>query len=432
MNKNKEIAIYTLEALKKAGADHAQCIVSSGVVDEINVENGEFSKIRSLFDGGIVMKAIKDNKKGVIALNNLELSAIDFAAKECVDSAMASASDDAVRIAELTTNKNFSTGISVCEREAFFDRVNEYVADIKNLYPKITLEQLIASYVYGESILMNTNGVEYEQKNGYYSISPMFSAQDEEHSTSFNYFGIIFSSLDEKLIDMGMQKSVYEQTEKQLEAAPFEGKFSGKALIVPLCLNDFIDMAIGNFVSDSNIINGTSPWRYSLGKKVASESLTLSIKPNDKRMVSGERVTDDGYISQDYDIIKNGILESFSLTDYAARKTGEERALNSSGCVVVKEGQKSLDDIIAKIDKGIMVCRFSGGAPATNGDFSGVAKNSFLIENGKITKAVTETMISGNLASMLKSILDISKETVCDGASVLPWVLFDGITVSGK
>jgi len=40
---------------------------------------------------------------------------------------------------------------------------------------------------------------------------------------------------------------------------------------------------------------------------------------------------------------------------------------------------------------------------------------------------VTETMISGNFAELLKNLRGISRETVCDGYSVLPWAAFDGI-----
>jgi len=41
-------------------------------------------------------------------------------------------------------------------------------------------------------------------------------------------------------------------------------------------------------------------------------------------------------------------------------------------------------------------------------------------------------MISGNLAQMLKDLVDISKERVADGYSLLPWAAFNNITVSGK
>ena len=76
--------------------------------------------------------------------------------------------------------------------------------------------------------------------------------------------------------------------------------------------------------------------------------------------------------------------------------------------------------------------RFSGGQPSSNGDFSGVAKNSFLIENGKIGPALSETMIAGNLADMLNHLRAVSREQVADGMSVLPYMAFDGITISGK
>ena len=104
---------------------------------------------------------------------------------------------------------------------------------------------------------------------------------------------------------------------------------------------------------------------------------------------------------------------------------------SSGGNIAVKPGDKPFAALISGIERGVLVCRFSGGEPANNGDFSGVAKNSFLIENGKITAPVSETMISGNMAEMLNAIRGFSKETVCDGSSVLPYAAFDGVTVSG-
>ncbi|NLA54041.1 MAG: TldD/PmbA family protein, partial [Clostridiales bacterium] len=68
----------------------------------------------------------------------------------------------------------------------------------------------------------------------------------------------------------------------------------------------------------------------------------------------------------------------------------------------------------------------------SNGDFSGVAKNSFFIRDGKIAEAVSETMISGNLEHMFKKVRGISSERVEDGQSVLPYIAVDGITISGK
>ena len=143
-------------------------------------------------------------------------------------------------------------------------------------------------------------------------------------------------------------------------------------------------------------------------------------------------MTDDGFFAEDFDVIEKGVLRSFLLSLYAANKTGLPRAKNSSGALIVAPGDTPLQTLIGSVERGLLVGRFSGGEPSANGDFSGVAKNSFLIENGKIAGAVSETMISGNLAALLQNLRGLSVQTVEDGATSLPWAAFDGVTISGK
>lgn len=432
IDKLKEIAQYTLSCLKENGADDAQCRIRHILADEINVDAGEFSLMRSTFDNGITMKVIKDRKKGVIAINKFDKEAIKAAAKECIENAKVSTEDDCLSIAPLDTNEDFTFGVNESNRDVFFDRINEYMSDLAKDYPKVFVEQLIAEYCESKSVFANTNGVEFSYKSAYYSMGSMYSAHDGDKTTSFNSTGIDFVNLDEKIIDKGTQRMMYELCEKELDAVPFDGKFTGTAVFAPSCLGDIIGTAIGSFTSDSSIIDSTSPWRNKLKEKVASNILTVSLIPIDKRVIGGERFTAEGYKTENCDIIKNGILENFTLSEYAARKSGEQRCSTLSSCMEVHAGDTPYNKLIEKIDKGILVCRISGGNPAGNGDFSGVAKNSFLIENGKITKPASETMISGNLAQMLENITDISKETAEDGSCVFPWVAFDGVTVSGK
>ena len=61
-----------------------------------------------------------------------------------------------------------------------------------------------------------------------------------------------------------------------------------------------------------------------------------------------------------------------------------------------------------------------------------MAKNSFLIEDGRIKGAVTETMVNGNLGEIWKHIRGISRELLCDGRCVVPYIAVDGIVISGK
>lgn len=432
MKTNQEIAIYALEALKKAGADHAQCVVSTGKTDEFNVDGGHFSLMRSLFNSSILLKALKNGKKGVITANRLDVEAIDNAVRDCIAAAESSVADEAESIAEKGKNEEFTTGVLTPDRDRLFDRLQEYMDDVRRDYPRIVIEQLISKYSRSERVFMNTNGVEFKHTSGIYDISSMFSAHEGDRASSFNGYGADFTSLDGKLIDLGMQRALYAESEKQLHTKPCSGKFSGKLLITPACLAEILSMAFSNFISDGTIIDGTSPWISLLGKAVAPETLTISLRPLDSAVVCGERFTSDGYCSENMDIIKNGILNSFLLTNYGSRKTGYPRALNLSNNLFVQPGDTSLNQLIASVDRGILLNRFSGGQPGTNGDFSGVAKNSFLIENGQITDAISETMINGNLSDLFKQVIGISSDTICDGITVLPWMLFDGVTITGK
>lgn len=431
MENLKQTASYVLEALRNAGADAAQCSVTEGKKEEFNIDAGAFSLLRSVFNSGVNMKVLKDGKMGQAFINSLSKEDIDAAAAECVQSAEVSVEDDAYSIAAFTENADFADGTTQPDRDRFFDRVREFLEDIGKEFPKIMVEQIIAEYVEGRSVFANTNGVLYTQKNANYSVGAMYSAHEGELTTSFNSFDVDYTDPDSRIMELASCREMFSRCQQELAMRPLEGKFEGVALFSPACLDSMLSMVIDNFCSDSVIVEGTSPWHDKIGKKVASDCFSLRVIAHDPRVVCGERVTDDGYISVDYDIIKDGILKDFCLSEYASRKTGIPRAPSSSSCIGAACGQQSLSQLIGGIEKGILVCRFSGGEPATNGDFSGVAKNSFYIENGKIAYPVSETMISGNLDTMLKNIVGISSEVACDGTTVLPYMAFGGITVSG-
>ena len=168
-----------------------------------------------------------------------------------------------------------------------------------------------------------------------------------------------------------------------------------------------------------------------LNEKVASDSLTISCSPTDEDISKKVFVTDDGLKTQEVTYIENGVLKSYLLTLYGAKKTGLELRPTAE-IIKVKPGEKSLDDIIKSTDRGIILGRFSGGNPASNGDFSGVAKNSYYVEDGEVKFPLIQKMVSRNLYEIFHSIEDISKEVINMGYAVLPWVKVNGVVVSGK
>lgn len=432
MHDLNQVAKTALTELKNAGADSAQCVASFTETHEFNVDGGEFSLFRTLFDNSLSLTAIHEHKRGIISVNRFDGTAIREAAENCLAIAASGTPDEAWELAPASEARTFTDGAPEADLDLLFSRTRELMETIRARHPLIIMEQMIVTHKKRSTVYENSNGAHFETLSGWYDVDLMYSAHEGERASSFFGSGIRTDSLERPFIELGTVERDLSDVERQIDTKPLEGKFEGVAVFPPSSLGSFLSSILGNFAADTTVLDGTSPWRNSLGEQVADARITLSAKPFDSRIVCGERFTGEGYASEDYDIIREGRLESFMLSRYVANKTGLPRAKNSSWALVMEPGETPYDDIIRGIERGILVGRFSGGEPGTSGDFSGVAKNSFLIENGKITCALSETMINGNLAALMKNVRAISAETVCDGASVLPYAAFEGVTVSGK
>ena len=429
----KDTAQYALEGLLRAGADKASCAVTHSRKDEFNIEANEFSLLRTLFNDTLQIKAICGGAKGVIALNKLDKDSIDRAVADCVSLASQALPDDAEDIAEKDHNMSFDQRIGGSDKNALFERTKEFTEQLKDEFPKIVLEGMTSDFNASQSVYCNSNGVMLDGEQEYYSFGTSFSAKDNEKSSSFNYYGAYLTELNKPFMETGLQRTLLEESVKSLNAKMVEGKFIGKIVMTPSCDDMIWQTLLDSFLGDSCMVAATSRWKDALGTRVTDSKLTMKLSPLNPLIVAGERFTADGYLSHDTELIREGILTSYALSLYGSRKTGHKRALNTAfGNIEVAAGDKPLSEIIKGVDRGILLGRFSGGSPGPSGDISGIAKNSFMIENGVVTDALSETMLSFNIVDILQNILSISKERAANGMSILPWCCFDGVTISGK
>ena len=428
----KKTAQSAVAALLYAGADKAQAGVAYTVTHEFNVDGGEFSLFRTLFDKQLSMTAIQGGRKGTVAQNRYDEATIAEAAKACLEAAASAQPDENWDFAPLSKNEDFVLGEVKPDTDRLFERCRELMEDVRTRFPKIIMEQMIVAHKEITRVRANSYGVLFSTHQGQYEVMLMFSAHDGDKASSFVGSGVVTDSLDKPFLELGSIEKDLADVEKQIETTSVSGKFEGTMVLMPGCVGELFYSLLSDFAGEMGLLSGTSPWKDKLGEMVADERFTLSLAPLDERIVCGPRTTGEGFRAEDFDVIKDGKLNAFVLGLYASNKLKLPRGKNDSMNVIVAPGDRSIDEIIASVDKGILVGRFSGGRPASNGDFSGVAKNSFLIENGKIGPALSETMISGNLADMLLHLRGISSEQVADGMSVLPYMAFDGITISGK
>jgi PmbA protein len=428
----EETAAYALEALMK-NADKAACRLSSGRKDEFNVEANKFTLMRTLFNDELYLKVIKGGRKGVLVINKLDKDSVERAVEDCVALTASASPDDAEDIAERCENKKFDQGIGGPDMGGLFKRSKDFIEQLKDEYPKIVLEGMTSDFDSVKQTYLNSNGVEFNSFTEYYQFGTMFSAKDGEKSSSFNGYVARLASLSVPFIDLDMYRTLLSESENSLDGRMVEGKFTGKVIVTPACDDMIWQTIIDCFLSDSPLVQGTSRWKDALGKKVADQKLTMRAAPLHPDIVAGERFSADGFESRNTDFIRDGVLSSFALSLYGSRKTGKSRALNSAfGNLEVASGNTPIAEMIRGVDRGILLNRFSGGSPGPSGDVSGVAKNSFLIENGAISCALKETMVSFNIVDILMNITAISTEKRKNGITVMPWCCFDGVTISGK
>lgn len=431
MTDNKTIE-YCLGALSNAGADKSQCVLTRSKKYEMNIEAGDITLLRTTLGVNLGLTAIKENKKGSIAINKVDEAAIDEAVKNVLELAESAEEDEDFDISPYQIPKEFKSGDSEPDLDKMYELMKGFIENAREAFPYVNIIESQLTFNYGIRYFANSNNVNFKESGGSYDFVVMFASKDKEKSSSFNYTGCSMKKLEEELLNIGTVRNLLRESVEQLDTKALDGKFVGDVIITPDCMGDMISSYLNSFLGDRALISGTSILKDKLEKVIASPKFTLHSNPLSKEICDGYFVTSDGFEAKDITLIDKGVLKSFLLSFYGANKTKLERAKSSGGAYIVEGGDRSLEEIISGIKKGIVVSRFSGGNPSSNGDFSGVAKNSYYIEDGKVQYPISETMISGNLLELFNNIQDMSLERVNFGAAIYPWMHSTGVTVSGK
>lgn len=432
MSEVRNLADKFDEILKKEEIKKYTYTLSQSEKQELNVEDGGFKLMRTVFSQHASLSTFIGAKMGSVSGNDISPEGLEKLAKDGKLAAESAQEDPCHDFGPDQGKDVFRQGTTEPDLDKFLDRIKELLDTIAREYPKVKVMAAIASFDRWNWISRNTNGTEFEGIGGQYGVTLEICASDGEKTTGLDYTGFSTIDLDTPFIEKAMVRKHLEGVQDSIDPKSAEGKFEGTVILTPECAANFIYMTLYNYAGSSVIIEGTSLWLDKVGEKVADEKLTVTLDPFDERIIMGERGTQFGTRSEKVTIIDKGVLKTHMLSLYAANKTGRPLMNNTGGDLVISGGDVTLEEMIASVDKGLLMGGFSGGQPGTNGEFSGVAKNSFLIENGKIKCAVTETMVNGNLGDAFANIAAISKEQICNGDSVVPYIAVKGIVISGK
>ena len=99
---------------------------------------------------------------------------------------------------------------------------------------------------------------------------------------------------------------------------------------------------------------------------------------------------------------------------------------------MIKPGSLSQIDLIAQLDDGIVVDQMLGGSAGISGDFSINVDLGYRVKKGQIVGRIKDTMVAGNVYSVLKQLVELGGDSEWNGSCQTPSVIVEGLSVIGK
>ena len=170
-----------------------------------------------------------------------------------------------------------------------------------------------------------------------------------------------------------------------------------------------------------------------LGKQIFPENIRLDERPHIKGGLASAPYDSEGVITTAHDIVTDGVLQSYVLDSYAARRLDMQSTGNAGGIhnLYINHDDVSLDAMIKEMDKGLLITEVMGqGVNTVTGDYSRGA-TGFWVENGEIQYPVEEFTLASRLQDMFMGLQRVGNDLDTRGGVITGSWLIDNMTVAG-
>jgi len=162
-----------------------------------------------------------------------------------------------------------------------------------------------------------------------------------------------------------------------------------------------------------------------VGEKVMDERITLYSDPSDP-MLLGQPFDNEGLPLRRIVWIEKGMLRNLAYSRFWAQKQGKEPTGNAlAGGLALTGGSRTTEELIAGCTRGILVTHFfyiRSLEPRTVLQTGLTRDGTFLIENGKITRALKNFRWNESPLLMLNRLEDIGRPEVTTAGRLMPAV----------
>ena len=434
----------------KSGAQEAEAFLSFSSGTSINIERGQIVKSEKSVDQGLGVRAIYQKAVGFSYTNMLTPKTVQETAIRAYKAAKASKADP--NWVSLPFPQKYTETVGTYDK-----KVEELTSDqLVNLasellksttsYDKrvLAVDGGVAKSLFCSTVV-NSHGIEVSDIGTAVGCSMETIARDGAEVTPacFEVDTKRFSSIDPvKVGSEAAKRAVDSLGAKKMASGVFPVIFTQSAFR-SLLYNTVINAVKADFV-----LRERSAFKDKLGKQVASELVTVY---DDGLLEAGlltRKFDGEGVACQKTAVIQKGVLQNFLYDNYSANKAQTKSTGNAArsggesyACTPVLEannfvfgsGNQSPDELVGEINNGLIVYGVQGAHSSNpeSGEFSVVATPVWKIENGVVTHALRDVMITGVFFDVLKNVSSLGNNVRQLGQLVAPWIKVENVKAVG-
>jgi PmbA protein len=436
----KEIATDVVARAVHGGASAAECVVREGDEFSTTVRLGQVETLKESGSRAIGVRVFFGQRAASTYSSDFSASGIDRMLKSALELARITSEDPYAGIPDASLLGSLSGDLHLYHEDVYslpgserieYARRGEKAALDSD--PRIkNSDGGSFDAATGRKVLANSHGFLGEYRRSYCSVAVVPIAQDENGGMQRDYWYSVARSLAKLDPAEQVGKEAARRTLRRLGARKV------KTAHVPVVLDPMVAGSMLEHIFEG--VNGDSVYRGAsflagkLGEKIAGANVTVI---DDGTMIGGFGTTPfdgEGIPTRRTVVIENGILKSYLLNTYTAKKLGLETTANASRGLAGTPGigKKTAKQIIAEIRDGLYVTEFLGhGANLVTGDYSRGASGMWIV-NGELAYPVEEITVAGNLKEMFNNISEIGSDLEFRGSVASPTIRIDGLTVGGE
>lgn len=410
-----EQAVAQALELASRQADGAEVAVSKTTGIGVSTRYGEVENVEFNSDGALGITVYHKNRKGSASSTDLSPDAIARTVQAALDIARYTSEDPCAGIADKELLAFEAPDLDLFHpAEVTPDQGIELAARAEQVAlkadPRITNTEggSFNSHT-GIRVFGNSHGMLQSYCSTRHSLSCCVIGE-ENGSMERDYAYTLGRALD----DLHSPEWVGEETARRTLARLAPRKLA--TMKAPVIFAN--EVATGLFGHLVGAISGNSVYRKAtflldaLDTQIFPEWLTIEEQPHLLKGLASTPFDSEGVATRRRDIVKDGVLQQWLLTNYSARKLGLKSTGHAGGIHnwhVPGQG-KSFADLLKEMGTGLVVTELMGqGVSGITGDYSRGA-GGFWVENGEIQYPVSEITIAGNLKEMWRNIVTVGDD----------------------